>query len=114
MNEFIKKRCNALNLEYAYFMIGVFSFKQNSSKKRKSKWKNYRDKCWEITNKQPLKKLKDFKNRGFKKYHLDHRISIWYGFNNGISPETIDNLKMIPYKDNMQKGIRCEGQMVLF
>ena len=50
MNEFIKKRCNALNLEYAYFMIGVFSFKQNSSKKRKSKWKNYRDKCWENQN----------------------------------------------------------------
>ena len=30
------------------------------------------------------------------------------------SKSFIDNLKMIPYKDNMQKGIRCEGQMVLF
>lgn len=40
-------------------------------------------------------------------YHLDHIISVKYGFDNNISPEIIskkENLQMLPWKDNIIKG----------
>ena len=40
-------------------------------------------------------------------YHLDHRISIRYGYENGISPEVLadkTNLQMLPWRDNIVKG----------
>lgn len=40
-------------------------------------------------------------------YHLDHIISIRYGFDNNIPPEEIaklENLQMLPWKDNISKG----------
>jgi hypothetical protein len=46
-------------------------------------------------------------------YQLDHIVSIKYGFDNNISPETlsrIDNLRLIPWKDNLLKGCRELGE----
>lgn len=43
----------------------------------------------------------------FGVYHLDHKISIRYGFDNNISPEEIskkENLQMLPWKENISKG----------
>ncbi len=43
-------------------------------------------------------------------YHLDHKISIAYGFKNGISPSVIGditNLRFIPGSDNIKKGTKC-------
>lgn len=40
-------------------------------------------------------------------YQLDHVVSVRYGFDNNIPPEemsTIDNLQMLPWKDNLKKG----------
>lgn len=40
-------------------------------------------------------------------YQLDHIIPVRYGFDNDIPPEEIarlDNLRMIPWKENVQKG----------
>lgn len=40
-------------------------------------------------------------------YHLDHIISIKYGFEHGIPPEEIakkENLQMLPWKENINKG----------
>ena len=48
--------------------------------------------------------------RGFKAYHIDHKVSIWFGFKNGIPAEKIahiDNLRMLTAKDNMLKGRKC-------
>ena len=67
---------------------------------------------WSITNKQPLKELKNYEKRGnvgYKKdaYHLDHKISIKYGFENNILPYiigNIDNLQMLPARENCSKG----------
>lgn len=40
-------------------------------------------------------------------YHLDHIVSVRFGFDNGIPPEDIsrkENLQMLPWKDNIIKG----------
>jgi hypothetical protein len=40
-------------------------------------------------------------------YHLDHKMSCRYGFDNGISEEVIssaDNLQMLPWIENIKKG----------
>ncbi len=76
----------------------------------KGLWRKYKRLVWKITKKQNLKKLSNFENRGFKNYHLDHKVSIWYGYKNKLDPKmigSIDNLEFIPYKDNMIKSTKC-------
>jgi hypothetical protein len=76
----------------------------------KKLWRRYRNIVWKITEKQNLKKLKNFDKRGFLDYHLDHKVSIWYGYKNKIDPKligSIDNLEFIPYRDNMRKATKC-------
>ncbi len=76
----------------------------------KKLWQKYRRLVWKITEKQPIKKLPNHDKRAFKGYHLDHKVSIWYGYKNKIDPKligSIHNLEFIPHYDNMRKGIRC-------
>lgn len=50
--------------------------------------------------------LKKSKLRERGKYHLDHKVSICYGFNNNIPPEIISsiyNLEILPCSDNCSK-----------
>jgi hypothetical protein len=73
----------------------------------KKLWKRYKKAVWKITEKQNLNKLLNYEKRAFTGYHLDHKVSIWYGFKNKIDPKligSIDNLEFIPHKDNMLKG----------
>lgn len=73
----------------------------------KQLWKKYRNLVWKITEKQNLKKLPNYDKRAFKGYHLDHKVSIWYGYKNKLDPKMIggiDNLEFIPHKENMLKG----------
>jgi len=40
-------------------------------------------------------------------YHLDHIVSIRYGFDNNLLPEKVarkENLQMLPWKENISKG----------
>ena len=40
-------------------------------------------------------------------YHLDHIVSIRYGFDNNLLPEDVackENLQMLPWKENISKG----------
>lgn len=40
-------------------------------------------------------------------YHLDHKISVKYGFLNGIDPVEIskkENLQLLPWRENIIKG----------
>jgi hypothetical protein len=73
-------------------------------------WRAYRNKVWKITKKQNLKKLSHFKDRGFYDYHLDHKVSIWYGYKNKLSPDLIggiDNLEFIYWRENLRKAKKC-------
>lgn len=54
--------------------------------------------------KKHLQKPKDFSKL---KYHLDHIISIWFGYNNGIDPNLLsmpENLQYITEDENLTKG----------
>lgn len=77
----------------------------------------YYAQVWFHTEKQPLKILENFDKRSEHSknpdaYHLDHIISISYGFKKQIPPEiigNIENLRFIPWIKNLQKGSKNEG-----
>jgi len=71
-----------------------------------SKIKEYRKQVQKITRKQPLYQLENSDKRGRKNHHLDHILSVSFGFNSGLDPEIIGdirNLRFIPYKANLEK-----------
>lgn len=46
-------------------------------------------------------------------YHLDHKISIAYGYENGWTPEQLsskENLQMLPWRDNIVKHSKCKWE----
>lgn len=78
-------------------------------KKDKKPFYLYKQKVWELTNIN-CAELIDIKTRGFKTFHIDHKISVHYGFKHNIPIEHIahtSNLRMLHYKDNMLKGKKC-------
>lgn len=46
---------------------------------------------------QPLFQLDNYANRGKGYFHLDHIISIKFGFDNNIDPEIIGNISNLRY-----------------
>jgi hypothetical protein len=74
-------------------------------------WKRYRNEVDRLTKQQLLHELQHYDKRGPNgkegAYTLDHIISVALGFKNGIDPNiiaSINNLRMIPWKDNIIKG----------
>ena len=75
-------------------------------------WKRYYNEVQRITHKQPIQLLENYEKRGRAQtgsdvYHLDHIISIKYGFDNNIDPNIIgdiSNLRMIPWLENLKKS----------
>lgn len=75
---------------------------------KKNPWIDYRKKVRAMTE-LVCKNIPGIEKRGFKDYHIDHIVSIWNGFKKGIPPNQIadiNNLRMIPYKENLLKGRR--------
>lgn len=71
------------------------------------KWKRYIMDVWNVTRNQPLHTLENFDKRGYKQYHIDHKISIYEGFKRNISVKKIGNIKnlqMLWWKDNIKKN----------
>jgi len=82
--------------------------------KRKPKddndWKEFKREVWRLTE-EVAHKIPSIEKRGFKDHHIDHKYSIWKGFKDGKTINEISdisNLRMLPYKENMIKGIKCE------
>jgi hypothetical protein len=77
-------------------------------------WNQYYNEVQRITSHQPIELLENYDKRGRAKhgtdaYHLDHIISIKYGFDNNIDPNiigNISNLRMIPWQENLQKSTK--------
>jgi hypothetical protein len=74
----------------------------------------YRRQVISLTNKQPINLLKNYEKRGVSGldgvYHLDHKYSIFEGFENNIKPEIVASLKnlvFIPWRDNVVKRTNC-------
>ena len=64
-----------------------------------------------LSEKQNLSLLNNYEKRrqGKGSYNLDHMYSIYEGFINKISEETIShisNLRMIKFEENREKGIK--------
>ena len=85
----------------------------------KKLWKSYQKEARRLTKLQDINSLPNAdKPRASHKDHfwsdehyvIDHKISIWYGFNNGMSVEEVSdlsNLRWITAKENCLKGIKC-------
>lgn len=103
-----------------------FIFNQQQLKRHKiasgvkiSKWVEYKREVKRITKLQPTELLensdkprakhqKDFWSKDL--FILDHKVSIWYGYQNNIAPEIIGditNLRWITAYENSVKGAKC-------
>jgi hypothetical protein len=68
----------------------------------------YYKRVWELTE-AVAAHIPGIEKRGFNDYHIDHITPISYGYKHNIPPHeiaNIDNLRMLPYKENMRKGAR--------
>ena len=94
------------------------SYKNNSKYtkhgvKRRAHWNDfdeYRHEVKQLTE-HNASDIPGIHKRGFNSYHIDHKISIKYGYDNGLLPEHIahpSNCEMIPWKDNIRKSARCK------
>jgi len=89
---------------------------EHSYQNKDANKQKYRLEVWRITNKQPLHILENFDKRGKSRkgtdnYQVDHIIPIIRGYETGISPEVIGdikNLRMIHWKQNIKRGYRNE------
>jgi len=88
-------------------------------------YKLYKREVLKYTNREPTQLLENIENRGKSgmggAYQLDHRVSKFHGFKNGIPPYIIGNicnLEMIPWLDNVIKhrnsSITIEELFMLF
>lgn len=76
---------------------------------RMSERKRYKAAVWKLTELQPLHLLPNIEKRAFRGWHIDHVLSIMEGYRRGLPAETIahiSNLRMLPAKENLNKGIR--------
>jgi len=78
---------------------------------QKTEFYLYKKQVMKITESNDLSQLEHIEKRGMAgipgAYHLDHKISIFYGFTNKISVDIIghiENLRMIPWEENYKKG----------
>ncbi len=74
----------------------------------------YKMQVWKLTKRNDLSILTNIEKRGMinveDAYHLDHKKSIKYGFENNIPCyiiSDIENLEMIPAMDNIMKASKC-------
>jgi len=70
----------------------------------------FKRKVQALTEKQPLYLLENFEKRGFRTgYHVDHIVSIFKAYKLGWTVEQcadISNLQMLPFEENLKKGIK--------
>jgi hypothetical protein len=89
-----------------------------SVRELKANWPEYKKyslKVRRISENQNIKELENYKNRGLKTYHLDHKIPIILGFIHKIAPEivgNISNLVFVPYKINLSKSGRLMPEYI--
>ncbi len=84
-----------------------------SNHRRKAHWRDYdyySDSVKRLTN-ENKHQIPNIHKRGFHAYHIDHKISVKFGYDNGILAEHIahpSNCEMIWWKDNIRKSDKCK------
>ena len=88
-------------------------YQKGSHNRRKEHWRDYdlyKALVTQFTN-EHKHLIPEIHTRGFRAYHIDHKISKRYGFDNGILAQVIahhSNCEMIWWKDNAVKGALCK------
>lgn len=80
--------------------------KEQAKQDRKDAYQKYHQEVSMLTE-QIAHLVPGVEKREFRKWDLDHKIPISYGFENGIHPLSISclsNLQVIPHLDNYRKG----------
>jgi len=93
-----------------HFKTPTKTTRKKKVKKPLTKYDKYKMKVDELTE-QVKHLIEGIENRGWHKYHIDHKISIKWGFDNNIPEKHIahpDNLQMLWWKENFNKNIVCE------
>jgi 5-methylcytosine-specific restriction endonuclease McrA len=107
------------NVDKSYMQTQKYSL--TKSKLTTPEYKRYAGKIHRLSNKIYENNLEILNPNGYNRtlcgvdggYQLDHIISIKYGFDNNVLPENLaklDNLRLIPWKDNLLKGSRELGE----
>ncbi len=81
----------------------------------KARWKRYRANAWRVTRGQDLSVLQGIEKRSFEGYHVDHIVSIWDGWKNGISYQQIghiSNLRVIDARLNLKKNRKSDPEQL--
>jgi len=76
---------------------------------KKQQRHKYKTLVWRLTRTQDLSSVPGIEKRAWKKFDLDHIISIWDGFNLGLPAAaiaSISNLRIIPHQENTIKSGR--------
>jgi hypothetical protein len=84
--------------------------KPKKKKKPVTKYDKYKSRVMELTE-QVKHLIEGIESRGWHTFHIDHKISIKWGFDNNIPEKHIahpDNLQMLWWKENFTKNIVCE------
>lgn len=106
-------RCSTKNIDKSYMQSDTY--RASLRKSSTPEYKKYRNRVGTLTEMVYRKHREEINPNGYIRgragvtdaYHLDHKISIRYGFDNNMSPEDIsklENLQMLPWKDNIVKG----------
>jgi hypothetical protein len=102
------KRYTKINKLYYEDSNGEYIFKNNKPIliTKAILFKDYQKQVHKLT-KETSKALEHISLIGFNTYHIDHKISIYYGFNNNIKAShiaDISNLRVIPAIENIAKN----------
>jgi hypothetical protein len=76
----------------------------------KKPFREYKKLVWKKTE-EIAHQIPGIEKRGWKNYHIDHIISIWQGYRSKIPASYIaalDNLRMLPFKENLSKGRKSD------
>lgn len=110
------RSCAAKAINKVYMKTEKYSL--SKQKPNTLEYKRYRNKVTKLTYEQYKihhEKINPFgyiiARAGIKDaYHIDHIISVRFGFDNSLAPEKISdisNLQLLPWKENISKGSKC-------
>lgn len=87
----------------------VIPLKKRGRGIKNTPFKEYKKEVWRLTELNS-KKIDGIEKRGWTNEHIDHKYSIFQVFKDGKSVEwiaSLENLRMLNYKENMIKGVKC-------
>lgn len=110
---YCSQSCGSKNIDKSYMQTE--DYRNKLRKETTPEYRRYSNRVHVLTRKVYEEYHNEINPNGYPRglagqqgiYHLDHIISIRYGFDNNIPPEDIavkENLQMLPWKENISKG----------